>query len=217
MEAAGTSGSRAWQRQQKVVVPEAAPDWFQRPRSQPVCSCQLVNELQAAERQAPRPAAPGMDVPGKRTCSEWPGGHRVRSGKRALQMHARTPPALNITLAAPRRGTGSRKASGALCPHSWLCWVTCVRCWGSGSPPPPPGKPPLRPPAPPTSPARLQAGQWTQQRAWGGARKCWRGGWGWGEDGRPLCGAGARRGNPVCGFTECWARSPAAGSQPSSL
>lgn len=59
-DAARTQGSRAWQRRQKVVVPEAAPDWFQQPHSQPVCSCQLVNELQAAERRAP-PAASTRD------------------------------------------------------------------------------------------------------------------------------------------------------------
>lgn len=86
----------------------------------------------------------------------------------------------------------------------------CARCWGS-------------PRAAPRPPQLLQpdsrAGRWTQQKAWGGARKC--GGWGWGEDtprgpwsewaGRPLWGT------QCTGLVECWARSPAAGSQLSSL
>ncbi|CAI9165770.1 unnamed protein product [Rangifer tarandus platyrhynchus] len=92
----------------------------------PLCLQRSMNYKPRNARHR-RPPAPGMDVLEKRTCSEWPGGHRVRSGKRALQMHARAPPAPNITLAAPRRGIGSRKASGALCPRGWLRWEELAR------------------------------------------------------------------------------------------
>lgn len=147
-----------------------------------------------------RPPAPGMDVLEKRTCSKWPGGHRVRSGKWTLQMHARTPPAPNITLAAPRRGMGSRKASGALSPRGWLRWVTLCALLR---------KPPRRPPPPTTSPARLQGRTvdsaeglgWSKEvRGVGGVEDTPQGPWSeWA--GRPLCGAGAQRGNPVYGFS----------------
>ncbi|XDC74362.1 hypothetical protein R6Z07F_005535 [Ovis aries] len=71
-----------------------------------------------------RPPAPGIDVREKRTCSERPGGHRVRSHKRTLRMHVRTLPAPSSTLAAPQWAVGSRKANGALCPRCWLRWVS---------------------------------------------------------------------------------------------
>ena len=122
-----------------------------------------------------RPPAPGIDVPEKRTCSERPGGHCVCSDKRILQMHVRTLPAPSITLAAPWRAMGSRKASGALCPCCWLHWITLRRCWGS-PPPPTPARPPR--PRPQLLQPDSREGWWTQQRAWGGARKCWWGGWG---------------------------------------
>lgn len=68
-------------------------------------------------------------------------------------MHVRTLPAPSITLAAPWRAMGSRKASGALCPCCWLHWITLRALLGKPSAPDPCS---ATPPPPPTSPARLQ-------------------------------------------------------------
>lgn len=164
-----------------------------------------------------RPPAPGMDVLEKRTCSKWPGGHRVRSGKWTLQMHARTPPAPNITLAAPRRGMGSRKASGALSPRGWLRWVTLCALLR---------KPPRRPPPPTTSPARLQGRTvdsaeglgWSKEvRGVGGGLRTHLKAHGVSGRGVPFVERGLSAGTQCMGLVECWARSPAAGSQLSSL
>lgn len=135
-----------------------------------------------------RPPAPGVDVPEKRTCSERPGGHRVRSDKRTLRVHVRTLPAPSVTLAAPRRAMGSWKASGALCPRCWLRWVTLRALLGKPSAPDP------WPAAPTTSPARLQGRTVDSAKGLGWSKEVLvgRAGVGWGVGAG--AGAGARRG-----------------------